>query len=137
MTEFKDLHIIIAEDDPDDGEIIQASFSKHNAFGKVDVVANGKELLESLKNTAAEKPDIILTDINMPILSGIEALEAICDDQTLSQIPAFVYSTSINPVYQVKCMKLGTKGFIIKPFRLKDFDNIPNKILDILRQESR
>lgn len=134
MTKLEDLHILIAEDDPDDGEIIQASFSKHSAFGKVEIVANGKELLENLKTDSA-KPDIILTDINMPILSGIEALEAIFDDSVLSQIPAFVYSTSINPVYQVKCMKLGTKGFIIKPFRLKDFDNIPNKILDILRQQ--
>ena len=134
MDQLKDLHIIIAEDDPDDGEIIHASFSKHESFTKVDVVSNGKELLDNLKDASAEKPDIILTDINMPILSGIEVLEAICDDSELSRIPAFVYSTSINPVYEVQCMKLGTKGFIIKPFRLKDFDNIPTKIIEILKK---
>ncbi len=133
MDEFKDLHILIAEDDPDDGEIIHASFAKHTSFAKVDVVVNGKELLDNLKSGSIPKPDIILTDINMPILSGIEVLEAICEDSELSKIPAFVYSTSINPIYEVRCMKLGTKGFIIKPFRLKDFDNIPNKIIDILQ----
>ncbi|HEX8561574.1 MAG TPA: response regulator [Flavobacterium sp.] len=134
MDELKDLHIIIAEDDPDDGEIILASFSKHESFAKVNVVSNGKELLDNLKDASAEKPDVILTDINMPILSGIEVLEAICEDSELSQIPAFVYSTSINPIYEVQCMKLGTKGFIIKPFRLKDFDNIPTKIIEILKK---
>ncbi len=133
MADFKDLHILIAEDDPDDSEIIQASFAKHDHFGKVEMVTNGKELLDNLKNSTTRKPDVILTDINMPILSGIDVLEAICGDKDLAAIPAFVYSTSINPVYEVRCMKLGTKGFIIKPFRLKDFDNIPNKILEILQ----
>lgn len=131
MAEVKDLHIIIAEDDPDDGEIIVSSFTKHDAFIRVDLVNNGEELLTFLK-ADHPKPDIILTDINMPIMDGIEALSFICNEPLLNHIPAFVYSTTINPIYQAKCMEIGTRGFLIKPFSLKGFDDIPDKILHLL-----
>ncbi len=131
MTLPNKLHILIAEDDIDDAETIFDSFSAHPLFSKVDLVSNGKELLDFLEN-ASEKPDLILTDINMPIVNGIEALEQINEDEVLREIPAFVYSTAINPVYAAQCEALGTKGFLTKPFSLKDFNEIPNKILNIL-----
>lgn len=65
------------------------------------------DFLKSTKNI----PDIILTDINMPILNGIEALAEIHEDSSFRNIPAFVYSTTINPTYEAKCKELGTKGF--------------------------
>ncbi len=129
----KHLHIVIAEDDPDDGEIMIESFAKHNAYRRVDLVKNGLELLEFLRNDPAQKPDVILTDINMPILNGIEALEKICADEQLNGIPAFVYSSTLNPAYQVKCMSLGTKAFLIKPLSIREFDEIPSTIIEILK----
>jgi CheY-like chemotaxis protein len=134
MTELNNLFIIIAEDDTDDAETIFESFNAHPSFAQVDIVANGKELLDSLQKSE-KKPDIILTDINMPIVSGIEALFEINAHEALRKIPAFVYSTAINPVYEEQCRILGTKGFIIKPFSLKEFNDIPEKILDILRKD--
>jgi CheY-like chemotaxis protein len=131
MVDPKDLHIIIAEDDCEDGEIIQQSFINHFAFSKVDMVQNGKELIDFLL-TAPTKPHVILTDINMPILNGIEALYKICSDPLLSGIPSFAYSTTINPVYEAKCLQLGVKGFLIKPFTISEFDEIPSKILEVL-----
>jgi CheY-like chemotaxis protein len=125
------LHIIIAEDDIDDAEIIQDSFEKHSGFVKVDLVQNGKELLEYLKS--GKKPDVILTDINMPILSGFEAIKEIRDISELANIPAFVYSTTINPTYESQGRALGINGFLIKPFRIDEFDQIPDKILSILQ----
>jgi CheY-like chemotaxis protein len=137
MTDLKKIHIIIAEDDADDGEIILESFSKHASFIKIDWVKNGIELLNMLKNNKGIRPDVILTDINMPILNGIEALEEIYADPDLKHIPAFVYSSAINPVYEAKCKELGTKGFLIKPFKLSDFYNIPYHIVNVLQQEKR
>jgi len=134
MTKLRQLHILIAEDDFDDGEIIEASFEKHTAFEKVSLVKNGQELLDFLKKNSSEKPDVILTDINMPILSGIDALKEICGDGDLQHIPAFVYSTAINPIYEARCMELGTKGFLIKPYSLAEYDEIPDKILEILNE---
>jgi CheY-like chemotaxis protein len=130
MTLQKGLFILIAEDDIDDAEIITESFEKHAAFSKVAVVNNGAELVAALKNGA--DPDIILTDINMPILDGIEALKAIYENSEWKKIPAFVYSTTINPVYEAKCRELGCKGFLIKPYDLEGFEAIPGKMLELL-----
>ncbi len=124
------LHILIAEDDADDGEVISESFQKHGAFHKVTLVNNGLELLEALEK--GESPDVILTDINMPILNGIEALRQINSEKNYAQIPAFVYSTTINPVYEKQCVELGSRGFLIKPYDLQGFDDIPEKILALL-----
>lgn len=132
MGKFENLHIVIAEDDPDDGEIVVESFHKHEAFSKVNWVKNGRELLQFLDDCGDLKPDVILTDINMPILNGIEALQEICQDQQLRYIPVFVYSSTINPIYEVKCKELGTKAFLIKPFSLEGFDEIPKQIIATL-----
>jgi CheY-like chemotaxis protein len=126
----KNLHIIIAEDDHDDADVICEIFHNNPDFAKVSLVANGEELLNFLKNTANENPDVILTDINMPILNGIEALQEILNNHELKDIPCFVYSTSINPSYKQKCDVLGVKGYLIKPYSYEAFAEIPKTILN-------
>ncbi|MFH6995448.1 response regulator [Flavobacterium sp. FlaQc-48] len=132
MPKLYNLHIIIAEDDLDDADIICESFNKNPDFVKVSLVPNGEELLNYLKDNSNETPDVILTDINMPILDGIEALNEILNNNDLKTIPCFVYSTSINPVYKEKCDLLGVKGYLIKPYSIEDFDKIPKSILSMI-----
>lgn len=127
MTRTTNLHILIAEDDNDDCEIILNCFTQHPTFSKITLVRNGKELLDFLK-IENEKPDVILTDINMPIVNGLEALSEIYSNAELRKIPAFAYSTSINPLYKKKCLQYGVKEFIIKPFIIEEFDKIPKII---------
>lgn len=129
MTKQHHLHIIIAEDDNDDADVIRESFNKNPDFAKVSIVANGEELLNYLKNASNDIPDVILTDINMPIIDGIEALQEISNNETLNKIPCFVYSTSINPSYKEKCDLLGVKAYLIKPYSIEEFDEIPRKIV--------
>ncbi len=131
MTRSSNLHIIIAEDDMDDYEIIEKSFFKHPGFTKISLVKNGKELLEFLRNEQV-KPDVILTDINMPIVNGMEALSEISKDNKLNKISVFAYSTSINPIYRAKCLRFGIKDFIIKPSVVEEFDDIPHRIFDVI-----
>jgi CheY-like chemotaxis protein len=125
----KKLHIIIAEDDNDDADVICETFNNNPNFEKVSLVTNGEELLNFLKNSDKETPDVILTDINMPILNGIEALQEILSHSDLKKIPCFVYSTSINPAYKQKCDVLGVKGYLIKPYSYEAFAEIPKTIL--------
>lgn len=131
---MKNLHILIAEDDIDDGEIIVDCFRDHHDFSKVTWVKNGRELLDFLRTTQ-EKVNVILTDINMPLISGIEALEEIFKDASLCDIPVFIYSSSINPIYERKCKELGGMGFLIKPYNLLELQNIPIQIVDILEEK--
>jgi CheY-like chemotaxis protein len=129
------LHIVIAEDDSDDADVMYETFNKNPNFGKVSIVNNGEELLNYLKSTSNAIPDVVLTDINMPILDGIEALQRILNDTNLKTIPCFVYSTSINPAYKEKCDVLGVKAYLIKPYSFEAFEDIPKKILTLIEQE--
>lgn len=129
MATLQNLHILIAEDDSDDADIIYNSFDKHPNFKKVSMVPNGEQLLLYLNDTSNELPDVLLTDINMPIVDGIEALQAILADDRLKDIPCFVYSTSKNAAYMENCEKLGVKAYLIKPFSFQGFDQIPDTIL--------
>lgn len=131
------LHIIIAEDDEDDGELLCESFNKHASFKTVSWVKNGRSLLETLRsNNYGTIPDLVLTDINMPIMNGIEAAEEIFKDPQLCTIPLFVYSSAINPIYAAKCKELGCVAFLIKPYNLADYDEIPYKLVYQLNQKS-
>lgn len=130
---FENLHIVIAEDDQDDGPVIMESFERHASFSKVTWLKNGRELLDFLKDPKASRPDIILTDINMPIMNGIEALEAIFSDMDFSEIAIFTYSSTSNPVYEQKCKELGSLGFLTKPFSLLEFNEIPYQLIYILK----
>jgi len=134
MPKLYNLHIVIAEDDCDDADIICHTFNKNPDFVKVSLVANGEELLNYLEDDSNETPDIILTDINMPILDGIEALQQILNNNELKSIPCFVYSTSINPVYKERCDLLGVKAYLIKPYSIEAFEEIPKSILSIIEQ---
>jgi CheY-like chemotaxis protein len=129
------LKVVIAEDDRDDGKIIYDSFESHPDFKEVHLVKNGLELLNFLKS-ATDLPDVILTDLNMPIMDGIEAMEAIFSDPRLFTLPVFVFTSSVNPEHEKKCRELGVKGFLVKPFELSEFYDIPYKILYLLNQDS-
>jgi len=133
MCKLNKLTIIIAEDDEDDAMIIESSFSGNADFETVKMVKNGNELIEYLKLNSL--PDIILTDINMPIMDGIEALKIIYNSNNLNKIPCFVYSTSINPSYEMLCKNIGVKGYLVKPNNINDFDEIPKEIISILEKE--
>jgi CheY-like chemotaxis protein len=134
MPHLNNLHIIIAEDDDDDADVICETFNKNPNFSKVTLVPNGEELLNYLNEDSNETPDIVLTDINMPILDGIEALQEILNTNDLKDIPCFVYSTSINPAYKEKCDLLGVKAYLIKPYSIEAFEEIPKSILKIIEQ---
>lgn len=132
---LKDLHVLIAEDDVDDADIITLSFEKSDFFKQVNLVKNGEQLLSFLNNNRYSLPDVILTNLNMPKKDGYEAMVDIAKDPDFRKIPVFVYSSTINPTYALKCKDLGAKDFLVKPFSLFDFDIIPDQIIKFLTQE--
>ncbi|MES2681571.1 MAG: response regulator [Bacteroidota bacterium] len=126
------LHILIAEDDNDDADLINFSFGKCSYFDRIDIVQNGVELMDFLNENRLNLPHIILTDLNMPKKNGYESLLEIAADKDFSKIPVFVYSTTINPSYALKCKELGARDFIIKPFNLEAIENMPFRLVEYL-----
>lgn len=132
IKKLRNLHVLIAEDDFDDCEVILESFQNHPLYSKVTIVRNGKELLEYLHDETKELPDLILTDLNMPIINGMEALKEICQNPKFNQISTFAYSTASNPIYQAKCIDFGAKAFLTKPTEISEFEEIPQKLIQVL-----
>jgi len=81
---------------------------------------NGEEAMNLLKEKGTI-PDILILDLNMPKLNGIEFLRILKNDAILKYIPAIVLTTSNNPTDILECYKLGIAGYILKPLRYEDY----------------
>jgi CheY-like chemotaxis protein len=104
--------ILLVEDDEDDQEFFMEALSKIENATLYDVANNGKEALDRLENSAIF-PDLIFTDINMPVMNGIECLSEIIKNPQTRNIPVVILSSSTLQVELVH--KLGAKAFIKKP----------------------
>jgi CheY-like chemotaxis protein len=113
MTEWK---ILMADDDPDDIEIIQDAISEIHSPEIIRFAANGEEVLNILHALPGRSnPCLIILDLNMPKLNGTQTLKVLKSHQQFKNIPVIIYSTSINPVEKEKCLRLGAHSYVTKP----------------------
>lgn len=118
--------ILIVEDDYLDIVSVKRTLNKINTKYSYHVAHNGEEALAMLHGDGVkkiEKPDIILLDINMPKMNGIEFLQHLKRDSSFKNTPVFILTTSSEEFDKVRAEALGIKGYIIKPV---DFDNYGN-----------
>jgi CheY-like chemotaxis protein len=120
MNNYK-YSIVIADDDVDDQFLILKAIKEINNECHLITVENGLQLMDlllgkgSYAGKSAFKPDIILLDINMPILDGFAALEQIRSNEKLKNIPTYILSTSRSEIDKFKSNKLGANAFYSKP----------------------
>ncbi len=91
------LRILLVEDDPDDIELTRLAFARSALRSRLEVVTDGPEALERLRagsSGRAERPDLVLLDLDLPTMDGLEVLEAIKNDELLALTPVVVLSTS-------------------------------------------
>lgn len=81
---------------------------------------NGEEALDILKDKS-KFPDLILLDLNMPKMSGIEFLSIIKDTDAFKHIPTVILTTSDNQKDLFECFKIGVSGYILKPLKYDDY----------------
>ena len=122
------MKIILAEDDKDDQELFMEALSATKIPSEVTTVGNGEQLLNTLKDPAEPKPDIVFIDINMPVMGGKEALEEIKSDKELKEIPAVMLSTSNHPADIEETLKKGANLYIQKPNSFTGFILILKKV---------
>ena len=118
--------IIVIEDDADDKEILKEIFKELDFKNETIFFAEGEKALDYLTNTDT-KPFLILSDINMPKLNGIELREKIHtnEDLRLKCIPYLFFSTSAEQKYVVDAYSKSVQGFFIKP---NSFDKLKRVI---------
>ena len=107
--------ILLVEDDKVDAMTIQRSLETMNVTNDVDVVNNGEEAVQYLRDSHDDLPCIILLDLNMPKMNGIEFLRIVKRDETLKRIPVIILTTSRDEQDKIESFNLGVAGYMIKP----------------------
>jgi CheY-like chemotaxis protein len=123
-------NIMIVDDDPDDQELLAEAISEVAPQVNVTFAMNGKDLLVKLQD-AAEIPDLIIIDLNMPGINGFECLVAIKGNPLIKDIPILIYSTSANPEQIDFTHQNGASGYIQKPSSYFAIKKIASKILSV------
>ncbi len=130
-----EIPILLVEDDDVDAENVVRAFKKNKITNPLYITGNGEEALAFLHHTgsysAPEKsprPGVILLDLNMPVMNGIEFLTIVKADEDLRMIPVVVLTTSQEEGDRVESFKLSVAGYIIKPV---EFDNFVKAISTI------
>jgi len=127
-SEHKNPHsidVLLVEDNPDHVELILKVLRGNNILNEVYVASDGEEALEFLchrgKYMEAPRPGLILLDIKLPKVDGIEVLKRIKADPALKSIPVVVLTTSTGERELIESYNLGANSYIIKPVGFEEF----------------
>jgi CheY-like chemotaxis protein len=115
------LPILLVEDDVVDHMLVKRAFKNLDITNPLIIFTNGEEALEHLRDKSNPTPCIIIIDLNMPKMNGIEFLKIIKEDRVLKIIPVIVLTTSKEEQDKTECFKLGVAGYMIKPVEYVKF----------------
>jgi CheY-like chemotaxis protein len=123
------LNILFIEDDAIEIMKFNRVLKTLGLNHKIIEANNGEEALEILK-VKQIVPDIILLDLNMPRINGIEFLGILKQDALLKYIPAIILTTSNNRVDILECYRIGIAGYVLKPLKYEDYVERIKKTLE-------
>ena len=137
MDKVKVINILLVEDDTLDVMDARRTLDRMNILYKMQVAKNGEEALTYLKEISyegGEKPDIILLDLNMPKLNGIELLSIIRQMEEWKDTKVFIITTSEEKEDKELTQRLGVSGYIVKPMKFNNPSSIDsfNLMIDLL-----
>ena len=120
-------NILLVEDDPQDVELTLAALEEHHLANKVAVVRDGEQALDYLyrrgefKTRAVGNPVVVLLDLKMPKITGLEVLKIIKADEQLKIIPVVVLSSSREMPDLIECYRHGVNAYVVKPVDFAEF----------------
>jgi two-component system response regulator len=122
------VEILLVEDNPNDVELALHALKKHNLSNRIHVVRDGAEALEFLFCTGAyaerhleDGPKVILLDLKLPLVDGLEVLRRIKNDPRTQMIPVVVLTSSREERDLVESYQLGVNSYIVKPVDFQQF----------------
>lgn len=132
---MENFEILMAEDSAMDAEMTLRALRRHNLGNRVHWVHDGAEALEFLYRTGAyagrdpaHTPRLILLDLNMPRVNGIEVLRRIKSDALVRAIPVVVMTSSNEESDVVESYRLGVNSYVVKPIEFGAFAEVVAKI---------
>lgn len=122
MTTGKPLHILLVEDDQIDQMNIKRAFERNKIMNPLYMAENGLEALEMLRDGRVPGDRrLILLDLNMPKMNGIEFLKSLREDPDLAHTPVVVLTTSNDEQDKVQAYDLNVAGYLLKPVTFTNF----------------
>jgi DNA-binding response OmpR family regulator len=121
--------ILLVEDDPKDVELTLTALEEYNLANEVIVARDGEEALEYLysrgkfKTRSSDNPAVMLLDLKLPKVDGLEVLKQIKSEEKLSMIPVVVLTSSKEEKDMVASYKLGVSAYVVKPVDFHEFVN--------------
>jgi CheY-like chemotaxis protein len=121
--------ILLVEDDPKDIDLTLAALGEYKLANEVIVVRDGAEALDylhmkgSYRSRATENPAVVLLDLKLPKVDGLEVLREIRSDERLKHIPVVVLTSSREDRDVVASYKLGVNAYVVKPVDFHEFVN--------------
>ena len=119
------INILLVEDNPGDVRLTQEAFKDGMLHNNLQVVMDGEAAMEYLQRRGqyrdAERPDLILLDLNLPKMNGREVLGAIKNDPDLKRIPVVVLTTSQDEQDILESYKNFASSYIVKPVNMEKF----------------
>ena len=121
--------ILLVEDDPKDVELTLTALDEYNLANEVVVARDGEEALdylfcrEKFTTRSNENPAVLLLDLKLPKIDGLEVLKQIKSDEKYSMIPVVVLTSSQEEKDMVASYKLGVNAYVVKPVNFHEFVN--------------
>jgi CheY-like chemotaxis protein len=125
---MKALKILLIEDDTIEVMKLNRTIKSLQLNHEIIEANNGEDALKILEKKD-RLPDIILLDLNMPKMNGIEFLSILKNDENLRFIPCIILTTSNNHNDLLQCFKIGIAGYVLKPLKYDDYVSKIEKIL--------
>ena len=122
------LKVLLIEDDTIEVMKLNRTISTLNLKHKIIEAHDGEQALAILKDESS-LPDIILLDLNMPKINGIEFLKIVKNDPHLKYLPTIVLTTSNNKRDLLECYKIGIAGYVLKPLKYDEYVAKVEKLL--------
>ncbi len=127
MPQAHAIEVLLVEDNPNDIDLTLHVFKKYHVSNNVLVVEDGAEAVDFLFRTGVHAgrdhglPQVVLLDLKLPKLSGLEVLERIRRDPRTSKLPVVVLTSSREDLDIAKCYELGVNSYIVKPVDFEQF----------------
>ena len=128
--------ILLVEDNPDHVELALHVLEEHKVANNIHVIRDGAEALDFLFGTgdyeardpAEDAPKVVLLDLKLPLVDGLEVLRAVKDDPRTQQIPVVVMTSSTEERDIVESYRLGVNSYIVKPVDFEQFSDCMREI---------
>ena len=130
MNEFEAVEILLVEDSDADAELIIRALRKANVVNRLVRVRDGVEAVEfvfrsgAFKDRGAGNPRLIMLDLKMPRMSGIDVLRRLKSDEASKNIPVVVLTSSAEAQDVQESYKFGVNSYLVKPVAFSDFTNV-------------